>query len=83
MERDADLLEALLEIAERADGLDPVEVRDVPGWSGSAMRHHAQLVREAGYVRSAAVVPGGPAWIGALTWAGHNALDELRSLRRQ
>ena len=86
MKRDMELIRRILEYLEGQETADPVRPPEFPNVSTHAVCYHARLCREAGYISeySETVSGDGPPQIllcriGPLTWAGHEALIELRS----
>ena len=88
MKRDMDLIRRILEHIESQETTGLVKPPEVPNVSTHEVCYHARLCRQAGYIsdNKETVNGDGPPTIllcrlGELTWAGHEALTELRSNR--
>lgn len=78
MKRNPDLVRLVLEHVEAWDSTRPCREPASGDHAPDEVRYHARLCREAGYLGSYVEVPSA-AWLGPLTWAGHDALERMRS----
>lgn len=82
MQRKMKLIRKLLTHVEcyAPEGGDVIPVPEIDGYTDVEVQYHVGLCKEAGYLRVAAQVAGGQhSGIFGLTWAGHDALDRLRT----
>ena len=83
MKRDMVLIRKILEWVEGQTSLGPFPAPECPAYSWEAVHYHIGLCAQAGYLEatpiSGAEEPHTRYELGTLTWAGHEALEELRS----
>ena len=82
MQRKMKLIRKLLTHVEcfAPEGGEVICVPEIEGYSAAQVQYHVYLCREAGYIRTPNPVAGsGYTAISGLTWAGHDALDRLRT----
>lgn len=88
MKRDMDLIRQILEYLEGQESASLVRPPEIPNVSTEQVCYHARLCRQAGYIAdyTETLSGDGPPRIlvcqlGALTWAGHEALASLRTTK--
>ncbi len=82
MKRDMNLIKLILKYVEsEGDGQKFLEPPEFPDYSATQIEHHMDLCNQAGYI--VGQLTGGGIFPRALTWAGYEALDELRNGRSE
>lgn len=80
MKRDKKLILKILRyIRDTADGKDDIPPPDVTGYESCMVKYHVRLCHQAGFVELVTKRSGGTpieTRIRALTWDGHNYLEE-------
>ena len=86
MKRDMNLIRRILEYLEDTETTDLTAPPEIPNVSTDVICYHARLCRQAGYISEYRETLSGDrepkilvCRLGQLTWAGHQALGELRS----
>ena len=82
MKRDMDLIrKILLQIEEKHDGRNRVQIHSVEGHAVNEVSYHVGLLVDAGYVEAGTVstLRATAYLIRGITWEGHEFLDAVRS----
>ena len=85
MKRQMKLIRKILEYVEKEAEDRPVAVPEIVGYTESEIHYHVGLCHEANYLRvvTPTETPQGRRFLNGivhLTWAGHDALDQLRTV---
>lgn len=80
MKRNMELIRWILEYIEEHYKMFRPDIIDESTFTAPAeqVKYHLRLILDAGYIKSVGINQGFTC-VEELTWAGHNALDELRA----
>ena len=80
MKRNMELIRCILEYIEEHDEMFRPVIIDESTFTAPAeqVKYHLRLILDAGYIKSGGINQGFIR-VQELTWAGHNALDDLRT----